>query len=58
METGKAGLSAHLEDYAFFIQGLIDLYEASFESKYLKHADELTKLAIALFEDKKKGGFF
>ena len=28
------------------------------ESKYLKHADELTKLAIALFEDKKDGGFF
>ena len=55
---GKAGLPAHLEDYAFFIQGLIDLYEASFESKYLKHADELTKLAIALFEDKNDGGFF
>ena len=55
---GKAGLPAHLEDYAFFIQGLIDLYEASLESKYLKHADELTKLAIAMFEDKKEGGFF
>ena len=55
---GKAGLPAHLEDYAFFIQGLIDLYEASLESKYLKHADELTKLAIAIFEDKKEGGFF
>ena len=55
---GKAGLAAHLEDYAFFIQGLIDLYEASLESKYLKHADELTKMTIDLFEDKKDGGFF
>ena len=55
---GKAGLPAHLEDYAFFIQGLIDLYEASLDSKYLKHADELTKLAIELFEDDNEGGFF
>ena len=55
---GKAGLPAHLEDYAFFIQGLIDLYEASLESKYLKHADDLTKLTIELFEDRKEGGFF
>lgn len=56
--VGKSGLAAHLEDYAFFIQGLIDLYEASLESKYLKHADELTKMTIELFEDKKDGGFF
>ena len=55
---GKAGLIAHLEDYAFFIQGLIDLYEASLESKYLKHANELTKVTIELFEDEKDGGFF
>ena len=34
------------------------MYEASFESKYLKHADELTKMTIDLFEDKKDGGFF
>ena len=55
---GNAGLPAHLEDYVFFIQGLIDLYEASPESKYLKHADDLAKLAIRLFEDEEKGGFY
>ena len=53
----KSGLAAHLEDYTFFSR-LIDLYEASLESKYLKHADELTKMTIELFEDKKDGGFF
>ena len=37
---------------------LIDLYEASLESKYLKHADDLAKLAIRLFEDEEKGGFY
>ena len=55
---GKAGLSAHLEDYAFLIQGLIDLYEAGFKTKYLKSALELTDLTIKLFEDEEKGGFF
>ena len=55
---GKAGLPAHLEDYAFLTQGLIDLYEASLESKYLKHADDLAKLTIQLFEDEENGGFY
>ena len=55
---GKAGLPAHLEDYAFLIQGLIDLYEASFKTKYLKSAIELTAVTIDLFEDEENGGFF
>lgn len=55
---GKAGLPAHLEDYAFFTQGLLDLYEATFEPKYLKAAKELTDLTLVHFEDKGKGGFF
>ena len=40
--------------FAFLTQGLIDLYEASFESKYLIHAVELTNLTIDLFEAKIK----
>ena len=56
--NGNAGLPAHLEDYAFLTQGLIDLYEASFESKYLIHAVELTNLTIDLFEDEDNGGFY
>ena len=55
---GKAGLPAHLEDYAFFSQGLIDLYEASFDIQYLKAAIELVDLTIVHFEDQEKGGFF
>ena len=55
---GKVGLPAHLEDYAFLSQGLLDLYEASFEVKYLKTAIELTDHTIKHFEDSKHGGFF
>ena len=52
------GLPAHLNDYAFFVQGLLDLYEASFKVKYLKAAIELVNLAIIHFEDEREGGFF
>ncbi len=55
---GEAGLEAHLDDYAFFINGLLDLYEASFESRWLTHAILLTERELELFEDKKGGGFF
>ena len=55
---GQAGLPAHLEDYAFLIQGLLDLYEASWNPAYLVDARELTELAIDLFEDSEQGGFF
>jgi hypothetical protein len=56
--NGKAGLPAHLEDYAFFTQGLLDLYEATFDSEYLKAAKELTDLTLVHFEDKENGGFY
>ncbi len=55
---GEAGLPAHLEDYAFFSQGLIDLYEASFDTQYLRAAIELVDLSLVHFEDQEKGGFF
>jgi len=35
---GEAGLAAHLDDYAFFIWGLIDLYQSSFDTRYLASA--------------------
>lgn len=55
---GDAGLSAHLEDYAFFVSGLIDLYQACFEPKYLAEAVALSDTMIALFYDEEQGGFF
>ena len=55
---GEAGILGTLEDYAFFIHGLIDLYEATFKEEYLKEAKRLTEDMIKLFWDEKEGGFF
>ena len=55
---GEAKIDATLEDFSFFSQGLIDLYEASFDEKYLKLAVELTEVMINDFYDDAEGGFF
>lgn len=55
---GEAAIPAYLDDYAFFIAGLIDLYEASFEVKYLKEAVRLTGDMLDLFWDSENFGFF
>jgi hypothetical protein len=54
---GDAAIDAHFDDYAFFIWGLIELYEASFEVKYLKYAIELNNDMIEHFWDT-NGGFY
>jgi uncharacterized protein YyaL (SSP411 family) len=55
---GEAHLEAHLDDYAFFTQGLIDLYETSFDWSWLQLALRLTEKQIELFWDATNGGFF
>lgn len=55
---GEAGLDAQLTDYAFLVQGLLDLYESSFDSRWLAHAIELTEKQIAVFHDAGQGAFF
>lgn len=55
---GEAGLPAHVDDYAFFIWGLLDLYEATFDVTYLKHALDLNKEFIKRFWDAQVGGFY
>ncbi|HIE65030.1 MAG: thioredoxin domain-containing protein [Nitrospira sp.] len=54
--TGK--LNAYLEDYAFFIDALLDLYEATFESTYLEKAKNFTTQMINQFYDLAEAGFF
>ncbi len=57
---GEARFDGTLEDYSFFICGLIDLYEASFEIKYLEFAIKLNEITIGKFYDhsNETGGFF
>lgn len=46
------------EDYAYLISGLLDLYETTFDTEYLKWAKELQNTQIRLFWDSENGGFF
>ena len=46
------------DDYAFFIHGLIDLYEATFDESYLKFADLLQKRQNELFTSSDSPGFY
>jgi uncharacterized protein len=55
---GEARFEAQLDDYAFFVQALIDLYEASFNIDWLSKALSLTDHMIRLFYDQDNGGFF
>jgi len=55
---GKSRVKGYSEDYAFFIHALIDLYEATFETEWLKEAEDLSQRMIYQFWDEKNGGFF
>jgi len=54
---GEAAMAAQLDDYAFLIRGLLDLYRAVQEPGWLLWAEDLTRTQIALFRDE-AGGFF
>jgi uncharacterized protein YyaL (SSP411 family) len=53
-----AKLNAYLEDHAFLIEGLLDLYEATFEPRWFAAARELADAIIERFPDSERGGFF
>jgi uncharacterized protein YyaL (SSP411 family) len=55
---GKCHVKGYSEDYALFIQALIDLYEATFEIGWLKEAVHLNERMIQQFWDERDGGFF
>jgi uncharacterized protein YyaL (SSP411 family) len=55
---GDAGIEAFLDDYAFLINALVDLYETAFDPADLKWAAKLAERAIAVFQDAESGGFF
>jgi hypothetical protein len=55
--AGDAAIAGMLDDYAFFAQGLIDLYEATFEFKYLEAAIAITAKQRELLEAE-AGGFY
>ena len=56
--AGKSHLNACLEDYSYFIAGLIELYQASFDPHWLREANRLNQIMISQFWDSQNGGFF
>jgi uncharacterized protein len=57
-KDGIGKLNAYLDDYALFIDALLDLYEATSDPKYLDQAKTLTTRLIDQFWDDANGGFF
>ncbi len=56
--AGVAGLPAHLDDHAFLVWGLLELYQASFEARYLGEAVAVADEMLARFWDEDGGGLF
>jgi uncharacterized protein YyaL (SSP411 family) len=55
---GTGNIDAQLEDYAFLVQGLLDLYEVSFDPRWLSLASRLQGTQDRLFWDVKDGAYF
>jgi uncharacterized protein YyaL (SSP411 family) len=54
----QAKLNAYLEDYAYLLEGLVALYETTFEARWLESALSLAGVMIEQFWDGQGGGFF
>jgi uncharacterized protein len=55
---GEAALPSHVDDYAFFVWGLLELYEATFQVRYLTAALELNDHLMKYFWDATSGGLY
>jgi uncharacterized protein len=55
---GEAAYLGYLDDYAYLVWGLIELYESTFEREYLEWAIQLTEQMIELFGDPEQGGLY
>lgn len=55
---GEAAIEGHADDYSFLVWGLLELYEATFDTKYLEEAHRLNQVFLDQFWDRENGGFF
>lgn len=57
-KDGRAHLNAYLDDYAFLIDGILELLQTSWRTRDLDLAIRLADILLEQFEDKDNGGFF
>jgi uncharacterized protein YyaL (SSP411 family) len=55
---GQSGITANLDDYAFLVWGLIELYEATLDAHYLEAALKMNEEMLKHFWDDKSSGLF
>jgi uncharacterized protein YyaL (SSP411 family) len=55
---GERAVEGFLDDYAFLVWGLTEVYEANFDDRFMQAASKLTDIMVARFWDEKEGGFF
>ena len=55
---GRTSGAGYLDDYANVAHGLLELHVASGELRWLREANRLARLAIDLFHDDERGGFY
>jgi uncharacterized protein YyaL (SSP411 family) len=55
---GEAAVPAFVDDYAFMTWGLIELYETTFEERYLEQALNFNTIMLQHFWDAEQGGFY
>jgi uncharacterized protein len=56
--AGRAKGTGYLEDYADVANGLLELHVATGELRWLQEANRVARLAVELFADDERGGFF
>ena len=56
--AGQARNPGYLEDYASVANGLYELHVATGELRWLEEANRLARLAVELFADEERGGFY
>jgi len=57
-KDGQSKINGCLDDYAYFMEAMVALYEAGFDSKWIVRARELAEVMLEEFWDEREGGFF
>jgi len=55
---GDSAFPGYIDDYAYLVWGLLELYQATFDAECLASAEALSREAIRLFWDAENGGFY